>query len=92
MRGYFFTLFKRQLQRGMVYLMALTGNSGGKPGSGIKVSTWWPMPGMVLLGIDYQYCKGCLRCTHICKFGALVPAKEAEQDMDAITVKLKALK
>jgi len=38
-------------QRGMVYLMALTGNSGGKPGSGIKVSTWWPMPGMVLLGI-----------------------------------------
>ena len=35
-------------QRGMVYLMALTGNSGGKPGSGIKVSTWWPMPGMVL--------------------------------------------
>jgi len=38
-------------QRGMVYLMALTGNSGGKPGSGIKVSTWWPMPGMVLLGM-----------------------------------------
>jgi len=32
-------------QRGMVYLMALTGNSGGKPGSGIKVSTWWPFPG-----------------------------------------------
>lgn len=35
-------------QRGMVYLMALTGNSGGKPGCGIKVSTWWPMPGQVL--------------------------------------------
>ncbi|MFV2089398.1 MAG: molybdopterin-dependent oxidoreductase, partial [Pseudomonadales bacterium] len=35
-------------QRGMVYLMALTGNSGGKPGSGIKVSTWWPMPGQTL--------------------------------------------
>jgi pyruvate ferredoxin oxidoreductase gamma subunit len=48
--------------------------------------------GMVLLGIDYQYCKGCLRCTHICKFGALVPAKEAEQDMDKITVKHKFLK
>jgi anaerobic selenocysteine-containing dehydrogenase len=32
----------------MVYLMALTGNSGGKPGSGIKVATWWPMPGFVL--------------------------------------------
>jgi len=48
--------------------------------------------GMVLLGIDYQYCKGCLRCTHICKFGALIPAKEAEQDMDKITVKHKFLK
>jgi DMSO reductase family type II enzyme molybdopterin subunit len=35
-------------QRGMVYLLALTGNSGGKPGSGVKVSTWWPMPGQVL--------------------------------------------
>ena len=35
-------------QRGMVYLMALTGNSGGKPGSGIKVANWWPMPGFVL--------------------------------------------
>ncbi len=48
--------------------------------------------GMVLLGIDYQFCKGCLRCTHICKFGALVPAKEAEQDMEKITVKHKFLK
>ncbi|MBI5418482.1 MAG: 2-oxoacid:acceptor oxidoreductase family protein [Deltaproteobacteria bacterium] len=48
--------------------------------------------GMVLLGIDYQYCKGCLRCTYICKFGALVPAKEAEQDMDKITVKHKFMK
>ncbi len=37
-------------QRGMVYLMALTGNVGGKPGSGIKVSTWWPMPGFTLTG------------------------------------------
>jgi DMSO reductase family type II enzyme molybdopterin subunit len=35
-------------QRGMAYLVALTGNTGGKPGSGIKVSTWWPMPGFVL--------------------------------------------
>lgn len=43
--------------------------------------------GMVLRGIDYQYCKGCLRCTNICKFGALVAAKEAEHDVEAITVK-----
>jgi pyruvate ferredoxin oxidoreductase gamma subunit len=48
--------------------------------------------GMVLNGIDYQFCKGCLRCTYICKFGALVPVKEAEQDMDKITVKHKHLK
>jgi DMSO reductase family type II enzyme molybdopterin subunit len=39
-------------QRGMAYLMALTGNTGGKPGSGIKVSTWWPMPGFSLLGMS----------------------------------------
>ncbi len=37
-------------QRGMAYLCALTGNSGGKPGSGIKVSTWWPPPNSVLTG------------------------------------------
>lgn len=37
-------------QRGMVYLCALTANSGGKPGSGIKVSTWWPPPSSVLTG------------------------------------------
>jgi pyruvate ferredoxin oxidoreductase gamma subunit len=48
--------------------------------------------GMVLLGINYQFCKGCLRCTHICKFGALVPVKEAEQDLDKIDVKHKFLK
>ncbi len=37
-------------QRGMVYLLALTGNSGGKPGSGIKVSGWWHPPNSVLVG------------------------------------------
>jgi pyruvate ferredoxin oxidoreductase gamma subunit len=47
---------------------------------------------MVLQGINYQYCKGCLRCTFICKFGALVPAKEAEHDMKKITVQHKFLK
>ena len=47
---------------------------------------------MVLQGINYQFCKGCLRCTFICKFGALVPAKEAEQDMEKITVAHKFLK
>jgi pyruvate ferredoxin oxidoreductase gamma subunit len=48
--------------------------------------------GMVLLGINYQYCKGCMRCTFICKFGALVAAKEVEHDVDKITVHHKAMK
>ncbi|MCZ7536980.1 MAG: molybdopterin-dependent oxidoreductase [Acidimicrobiia bacterium] len=38
-------------QRGMVYLVALTGNTGGKPGSGIKVSTWWPFPSLGTDGV-----------------------------------------
>ncbi|OIP36259.1 MAG: hypothetical protein AUK27_02050 [Deltaproteobacteria bacterium CG2_30_66_27] len=48
--------------------------------------------GMLLLGIDYQYCKGCMRCTFICKFGALVAGKENEHDVEAITVRHKAMK
>ena len=48
--------------------------------------------GMVLLGIDYQYCKGCMRCTFICKFGALVAAKEVDHDVDKITVHFKGMK
>ncbi len=48
--------------------------------------------GMVLLGIDYQYCKGCMRCTFICKFGALVAAKEVDHDVEKITVRHKAMK
>lgn len=48
--------------------------------------------GMILLGIDYQYCKGCMRCTFICKFGALVAAKEVDHDVEKITVRHKAMK
>ncbi len=48
--------------------------------------------GMVLLGIDYQFCKGCMRCTFICKFGALVAAKEADHDVEKLTVPHKAMK
>ncbi|MDP2624123.1 MAG: molybdopterin-dependent oxidoreductase, partial [Actinomycetota bacterium] len=35
-------------QRGMIYLLALTGNSGGKNGAGMKVSNWWPPTSGVL--------------------------------------------
>lgn len=48
--------------------------------------------GMILQGIDYQYCKGCMRCTFICKFGALLAAKEVDQDIGKITVPHKAMK
>jgi len=34
--------------------------------------------GRVLKRINYQYCKGCLRCTLMCKFNALHGHKEAE--------------
>jgi pyruvate ferredoxin oxidoreductase gamma subunit len=44
--------------------------------------------GMILKGIDYQFCKGCMRCVEVCRFGALVSAKETDHDIDAITVRL----
>ena len=34
------------VNRGMVYLCALTGNSGGRPGSGIQNGAWWPSGGL----------------------------------------------
>lgn len=35
-------------------------------------------PAMVLLGIDYQYCKGCLKCIEACPFDALVEIAETD--------------
>lgn len=32
----------------------------------------------MLAGIDYQYCKGCLKCVEVCPTGALVKMREAE--------------
>ncbi len=40
-------------------------------------------PAMVLKGIDYQYCKGCLKCVEACPFDALVDARETEGFADA---------
>jgi pyruvate ferredoxin oxidoreductase gamma subunit len=45
--------------------------------------------GMILKGIDYQYCKGCLRCTKACRFGAIEPVKESDYNIDDIIVKHK---
>ena len=33
-------------------------------------------PQMFLKGIDYQYCKGCLKCVHACPVDALSSAVE----------------
>ena len=41
----------------------------------------------ILLGIDYQFCKGCMKCVEICKFDALKKELEASHDVGAITVK-----
>ncbi len=35
--------------------------------------------------VNYQYCKGCLRCVEICKFDALKGAKEYEVDETIMT-------
>ncbi len=44
-------------------------------------------PKRILLGIDYQFCKGCMKCVEICKFDALKKDIEASFDVGAITVK-----
>jgi len=41
----------------------------------------------ILLGIDYRYCKGCMKCVEICKFDALKKELEADHDIESITVK-----
>ncbi len=46
--------------------------------------------GVRLLGIDYQYCKGCLKCTEVCPTGALVEVREEEGWAAAHTVRLFA--
>lgn len=42
---------------------------------------------VALKGINYQYCKGCLKCVEICKPGALTKALEVEHNIDEITIK-----
>lgn len=39
-----------------------------------------------LVGIDYQYCKGCLRCVEVCKPKALTEHREDEYDLSSINV------
>ena len=46
--------------------------------------------GVKLLGIDYRYCKGCLKCIEACPTGALVERREEPGWADAATVPLFA--
>jgi pyruvate ferredoxin oxidoreductase gamma subunit len=45
--------------------------------------------GPTLAGIEYRYCKGCMRCVEVCPVGALVEAAEAEVDLDRLRVPLE---
>lgn len=36
-------------------------------------------------GIDYQYCKGCLKCVEICPVKALLEVKEKDYDVQSLT-------
>jgi pyruvate ferredoxin oxidoreductase gamma subunit len=40
-----------------------------------------------LVGIDYQYCKGCLRCVEVCKPHALTEHREDEYDLSGLNVR-----
>lgn len=42
---------------------------------------------VALKGINYQHCKGCLKCVEICRPHALTAVKEADYDVEKITVK-----
>ncbi|MBQ8383051.1 MAG: 2-oxoacid:acceptor oxidoreductase family protein [Clostridia bacterium] len=39
---------------------------------------WRGRPAMLNRGLDYDHCKGCLRCVDVCPTGALVTGKERE--------------
>ncbi len=42
---------------------------------------------MFLKGIDYDFCKGCLKCVDACPFNAIEKAFESEHDVSKLTVK-----
>lgn len=47
---------------------------------------------MVNMGIDYHYCKGCMRCIGVCKYDALIKVKEDEANLDGIRLIDKNIK
>lgn len=47
-----------------------------------------PQPAIRLRGIDYHYCKGCLKCTEVCPTGSLVEIREENGYAEANRVPL----
>ncbi len=47
---------------------------------------------MYMKGVDYQYCKGCLKCVVVCPVKALTEGVETEYDVDSIGAKLYSKK
>ncbi|MBT8080978.1 MAG: 2-oxoacid:acceptor oxidoreductase family protein [Gammaproteobacteria bacterium] len=45
-------------------------------------------PGVKLDGIDYQYCKGCMRCVETCSTGAMIREAEEPGKADELRVPL----
>ncbi|MBM7616446.1 2-oxoacid:acceptor oxidoreductase family protein [Alkaliphilus hydrothermalis] len=43
---------------------------------------------MFNIGLDYQYCKGCLRCVDVCPVEALTEELEADHEIEKMTAKL----
>jgi pyruvate ferredoxin oxidoreductase gamma subunit len=44
---------------------------------------------VMMIGVDYQYCKGCLRCVDICPTDALTAEVESEHDISAIKADIR---
>jgi len=42
-----------------------------------------------MLGVDYQYCKGCLRCVEICPVEALTTEVESDYDVNQLRADLR---
>jgi len=41
----------------------------------------------ILQGINYQYCKGCMKCIRICKFKALVEDSESKYEIKGLDIR-----
>ncbi|MCK5351131.1 4Fe-4S binding protein, partial [bacterium] len=42
-----------------------------------------------MMGVDYQYCKGCQRCVDICPVEALTTEVETDHDVNQLRADLR---